>query len=303
MVNLRYHVISLAAVLMALAAGVVLGAGPLANAVSQAVGPSPSASGQAGSSAQASALASLQAQGAYDDAAIAAVSAKAVKGTLNTGRVVLVVAPGVSTDLVNRTTTLVRAAGATVTGVVDLTPAWTDPTQATVLAGITDQLAPPDTKPGDGTQASSSASALAAAVLGTTSKTIGATSDPATALLAGLQQGGFITTSGTPDEAAGLAILIGPSSARSGAALAPLAAALSAAGTGAVTAAPRGSAAAGGLIGAIRADATDRAAVSTVDCVDLAAGRLAVVLALVRDHAGHHGQYGLGPGADAPLPD
>jgi hypothetical protein len=301
-VSLRYHLVSLAAVLMALAAGVVLGAGPLANAVSDTLGPSPSPSTQAGSSSQASALAALQAANGLDDAAIAAVSPKAVRGTLNGTHVVLVVASGVSADLVTRTSDLLHAAGSTVTGVVHLTPAWSDPAQATVLAGITDQLAPADAKPGDGTQASSSASALAAALLATKSADIGVTSDSATALLAGLKQGGFLTETGAPDRAAGLAVLLGPSSARTGASLAPLAAALAAAGNGAVAAGPRGSAAAGGLVGSIRADATERAAVTAVDCVDLAAGRLALVLALARDKTGRHGQYGLGPGADSPLP-
>jgi hypothetical protein len=200
-VSLRYHLVSLAAVLMALAAGVLLGAGPLAQAASDSFGPTPSASAQAGSSAQATARAQLQSVNAYDEAAIAAVAAKVVRGTLNGTRVVLVVAPGVSTDLVGRTADLLRAAGATVTGQVNLTAAWTDPTQATVLGGIADQLAPADAKPGDGTQASSSASALAAALLATKSADIGATSDAATALLAGLQQGGFLTVTGTPDKA------------------------------------------------------------------------------------------------------
>jgi hypothetical protein len=301
-VSLRYHLVSLAAVLMALAAGVVLGAGPLANAVSQTIGPSASPSAQAGSSAQAATVAQLQAVTAYDDAAVTAVSAKAVKGTLTGTLVVVVVAPGVAADLLTRTNLLLRSAGSVVTGVVRLTPAWADPTQATVLAGITDQLAPADTKAGDGSQASSSASALAAAVLATKGADIGKTTDSATALLAGLAQGGFLTQTGAPDRAAGLAVFLGPASPRNGAAFAPLAAALAAAGTGAVTAAPRGSAAAGGLVGTIRADATTRAAVTTVDCVDLAAGRLATVLALARDRTGHHGQYGLGPGSDSPLP-
>jgi hypothetical protein len=300
-VSLRYHLVSLAAVLMALAAGVVLGAGPLAEAVSGAVGPETTPSAQAGSSAQAAAVAQLRAVTSYDDAAIAAVSPKAVKGTLNGTRVVLVVAPGVPADQVSKTSDLLRAAGSTVSGVVRLTPAWSDPTQATVLAGITDQLAPADTKAGDGSQASSAASALAAALLATKPADIGSTSDSATALLAGLAQGGFLTQAGSPDSAAGLAVLLGPSG-RTGAALAPLAVALSAAGTGAVTAAPRGSAAANGLVGTLRSDAKTRASVTTVDAVDLAAGRLAAVLALARDRTGHHGQYGIGPGANAPLP-
>ena len=302
MVSLRYHLVSLAAVLMALAAGVVLGAGPLANAVSDTIGPTTSPSPQAGSTAQAAALAQLQAVSGYDDAAIAAVSARAVKGTLPGTRVAVVVAPGVTADQLGRTTDLLRAAGSTVSGVVRLTAAWTDPTQATVLAGITDQLAPADTKAGDGSQASSAASALAAALLATKGADIGATSESATALLAGLSQGGFLTQTGSPDRAAGLAVLLGPPRRRRARGTHRSPRRSAAAGTGAVTAAPRGSAAPAGLVGTIRADAKDRAAVTTVDCLDLAAGRLATVLALAKDRTRHHGQYGLGPGADSPLP-
>jgi hypothetical protein len=301
-VTFRYHLVSLAAVLMALAAGVVLGAGPLANAVSTAVGPTPTASAQAGSSAQTVALAQLQAAARYDDVVLAATANKVVRGTLAGNRVVLVVAAGASPDTVAATAALLQAAGATVTGQVLLTPAWTAADQATVLTGITDQLAPADTKVGDGTPAGNAAAALAAAVLATKAKDLGQTSDSATALLAGLQQGGFVTVKGTPGAAAGLAVLIGPTGPRSGAALVPIARALAAAGTGSVTAAPRGSASASGLVGAIRSDPATKAVVSTVDCVDLPAGRLATVLALARDHAGHHGQFGLGPAVDAPFP-
>ncbi len=302
MVSFRYHLVSLSAVLMALAAGVVLGAGPLADAVSTAVGPAPSASAQAGSSAQAAALAQLQSTARYDDAVLAAGATKIVRGSLNGTRVVLVVAAGAPADTVAATASLLQSAGATVTGQVQLTAAWTDAAQSTVLTGITDQLVPADTKEGDGTPAGNAAAALAAAVLATKAADVGQTSDSSTALLAGLQQGGFVTVKGTPAQAAALAVLVGPPGARNGAALVPLARALAAAGSGSVTAAPRGSAAPGGLVAAIRSDAVARAAVSTVDCVDLAAGRVAAVLALARDRAGRHGQYGIGPGADAPLP-
>ena len=67
-------------------------------------------------------------------------------------------------------------------------------------------------------------------------------------------------------------------------------------------AAPGGSAAAGGVIALLRGDATARAAVSSVDSLDVPAGRVAVVLALAQQKAGGHGQYGSGPGADAPVP-
>jgi hypothetical protein len=218
-------------------------------------------------------------------------------------RVVLVVAPGTPAAVVTDVSTLVRAAGAELSGQVLLAATWTDPAQSTVLAGITQQLAPQSTKTGTGSPASAAASALAASILTTKPAQLGQSSDPATALLAALVQGGFATLKGDPSQASSLAVLLGPAAAAGGgAAWLPLADALAAAGSGSVVAAPRGSASAGGLVGAVRGDLASRTAVSTVDCADLASGRLALVLALVQDRAGRHGHYGVGPGADSPLP-
>jgi len=296
MVTLRYHVVTLSAVLLALALGVVLGAGPLARAVDTTVGHQPASSAVSAGAATAALRAS-----AYDDAVSAAVGRHVVRGALAGQRLVLVVAPGAPSAVVAAVSDLARAAGATVAGQVMLTSAWIDPAQSTVLAGITQQLAPPTTKPGTGSPASSAASALAASILTTKPAAVGKTSDPATALLAGLVQGGFVQIKGTPGQAASLAVLIGPASG-DGSALLPLADALAAAGTGTVVGAPQGSAQGDGLVAAVRNDAASRAAVSSVDCVDLAAGRIALVLAVAQEQIGRHGQYGMGPGADAPLP-
>jgi hypothetical protein len=84
-------------------------------------------------------------------------------------------------------------------------------------------------------------------------------------------------------------------------ALLPIAPALDAA-AGAVLAGPSGSAADGGLVAAHRAEEPLRATASTVDVVDLAAGRVALVLALAERAEGGRGAYGAGPGADAPVP-
>jgi hypothetical protein len=301
MVSLRYHVVSLAAVLLALAAGVILGAGPLAQAVGTAAGTNPTASG-AHTAADNSSLHQLQGAAAYDDAVTTAIAHKIVRGSLTGQRVVLVVLPGTPADMVTATAAMVRSAGGTASGQVLLTAAWTDPGHETVLAGITGQLAPPTTKTGDGTPASSAASALAASILTSKPAQIGQPSDPATALLAGLVQAGFLTENGDPGRAASMAVVLGPAAAQGGKAWVPLVEAVAAAASGSVVAAPQGSAAPQGLVGAIRGDQAARAAASTIDCADLSTGRIALILALARDHAGRHGQYGLGPGADAPLP-
>ncbi|MGZ4610822.1 MAG: copper transporter [Actinomycetes bacterium] len=298
MVSARYHLVSLAAVLFALAAGVVLGAGPLARAVNDTVAsPRTSASPSA-----AAAAAALKAASTYDEAALASVSSRLLAGRLSGQTVVLVLLPGTSRPTVDAVTSMVRTAGGSVTGEVALTPAWADPNQLDVLVGITDQLAPPDSKPATDQPTDRAAAALASALVTKKTKRLGRTADTSTALLAGLAQGGFLATRGQPAQAASLSIVLGPAQTVGATAFVPLAQAMDASGSGAVVAAPRGSASPTGIVGAVRAQAAARAAVSSVDCVDLAAGRLAAVLALAAERDGSHGQYGLGPGADTPFP-
>jgi hypothetical protein len=127
----------------------------------------------------------------------------------------------------------------------------------------------------------------------------------ATALLAGLTAGGFVTTSGTPASRAAAAVLLSPATVAAAAApsLLPLGPALaSASGGGMVLGGPTGSARPTGLVGMVRADAAARAVVSTADVADLTSGRVALVLALAQARTGKHGAYGAGPGADAPVP-
>jgi Copper transport outer membrane protein, MctB len=78
------------------------------------------------------------------------------------------------------------------------------------------------------------------------------------------------------------------------AALAELAAALDAAGEGAVVAGDTASAGDNGLVGVLRNDPTTSAAVSTVDNVDTIAGQISSVLALGREADGTSGKYGTG---------
>src|SRR4029079_17926101 len=156
----------------------------------------------------------------------AAVARPRAAGRLKGQRVVLVVAPGTPAALTKQTRDAVTAAGAAVSGEVDLAPAWSDPTRAAVLSGITDQLAPPGSGGQEGSPAQRAAGALAASVVTSKAAQAGKTSEHATALLAGLTQGGFRTTKGSPDEAARLAVVLLPVAGRGAAGLTPLAAAL-----------------------------------------------------------------------------
>ena len=308
MVSLRYHLVSLGAALMALAAGVVLGAGPLSTTVNQAL-----AAQKPSTASDAAALTTLRNQQAYDTKYAVATATTLVRGQLAQRHVVLIVAPGVPASLVAGVTSSLGQAGATVTGPVRLSAAWLDPAEQAVLAGITSQLAPA-TPPAGATQADEAAAALAASVVST--RTSARPADTATALLAGLVQGGFVTVTGQPAQAATMAVLLVPATGTAQGGLLPLARALSTTGAAAVIVGPRGSATSSGAIGAMRAapgtgtggallgGAPAAGTVSSVDNVDLASGQVAMVLALKQQigPGGGHGQYGQGRGADAPLP-
>ncbi len=141
MINFRYHLVSLAAVLLALAAGVLLGAGVL----DEPLGGSGSSTGQ---QAQIDALDqqvnSLQGRVSYDDAAAAALAPAVLPGQLAGASVVVVVTPGTDGTQVAQLVEALKAAGATVTGQVDVQEAWFDPGQASVLTALAEQLVPPD---------------------------------------------------------------------------------------------------------------------------------------------------------------
>jgi hypothetical protein len=194
------------------------------------------------------------------------------------------------------------AAGATLTGSVALTRAWTDPTQATVLAGISTRLAATPA-PADQTAAVQAAGVLAGALLTRSPSAVGVSSTATTALLAGLQAGGFVVLSGHPDEAASALVLLLPSRlpAYAVSSFAPLLAAAHAAGTGTLVLGATGSGDPRGSLTQLRGTAGLARQVSMVDTADIAAGQFAAVLALAQQVAGGVGQYGDGVGT-TPLP-
>jgi hypothetical protein len=299
-VNFRYHLVSLGAVFLALAAGVVLGAGPLSKAVSQTV------SVADGSDTAAKQQASvLKARIAYDDAYVASTAASAVTGTLTGTSVVLVVMPGTTPAEVSGVTARIKVAGATLTGQVTLNPSWADPAQSSVLADISDRLAPPEAATVAGTPYQHAAEAVASSITTRAPSLVGKVTDPATALLTGLSEGGFITLSGNPAAHAQIAVVLAPARTTTPAAYLPLALALDRKGAGAVVGGAYGSGSGSGFVAAIRADDAARASLATQDTADLVSGEVGVTLALAWQRTQGpvaNGQFGAGPGATAAVP-
>ena len=141
MISFRYHLVSLAAVLMALAAGVVLGAGPLDGQLG-GTSSSSSTSQQAKLDAATKQASDLQAITTYDDAATAALAPAVLPGQLAAKSVVVVVTPGADGAQVDELVKAVETAGGKVTGEVDIQPSWVDPDQGTVLDSLSAQLVP-----------------------------------------------------------------------------------------------------------------------------------------------------------------
>lgn len=126
MIDFRYHLVSLVSVFLALAVGIVLGAGPLKGAIGDTLS---SQVHQLRAEKAALRTELDTAHGAVDnrDAFIRAVLPTLVSSRLGGRSVLVVTLPGADTDAVKPLVESLQVAGARVTGRIDIKDAWTDP--------------------------------------------------------------------------------------------------------------------------------------------------------------------------------
>lgn len=302
MISFRYHVVSLISVFLAIALGIVIGTTQLNGAVLDGL------NGQVDELTSdkrdlESRSQNLEQQLSEVDAFGQAVAPALVADRLPGLSVLIVLAAeDIDPDLVEQVETLVTESGATVAGRLQLLPEYSDPQIAQDLQNfITDSEGLP---PGIQLPNTDDAAVLVASLLGSVlmRPQTGEPADPtaATTVLSGLSTLGVLSQESPEVTVADHAILLtegtldGDDAAQRNLALAALASGLDAAGQGAVVAGDAAAAAEAGLVGAIRADATLAAAVSTVDNVNVAAGRVSAVLALAAEGSGTSGKYGTG---------
>ena len=295
MISLRYHVVSLAAVFLALAVGLVLGAGGVSDRLLGAM--ATKADGLTGQvqqlTAQRDALAAAQ---RADDEFARRVAPAAVRGVLQ-GQSVALVTSGADGPTRDALVELLRQAGATVTGTVALTAGGHRPG-----AG---RPAPPAHR-------HAAARGRAAARRGRhrqparrpagrrphRAERAGAGHRPAGGRRAQRPQRGGLHRCGTGARARGPRArahrrrVTGLDAGDGAAVVTRMAAQLDHAGRGAVLAGCAGSADATGAVGVARADPTVTAALSTVDNVETGAGQISTVLALREQVDGRAGRYG-----------
>lgn len=308
MISLRYHVVSLAAVLLALALGVVLGSTGVSHRLLAALSDDRDDLGRQVVDLQTQRN-TLAAQLDGADAFGAAVAPLAVRGLLEGRTVVLVTTADAAPADRDAVATLVRQAGGTVTGELALTDAFTDPNRSDALRGLAGRLLPAGAQLPNATDSGTLAGGLVGALvlLRPADGKPQASPQEVAAGLAGLTQGGFVR-SGAGVRPAQLAVVL-TGGAESGAdaveratVIARFAGLLDRSGAGTVLAGRADSAGGAGPVGVVRADAAASSILSTVDDVQTTAGRVVTVLALREQADGRSGRYGTAGNAQAVAP-
>jgi len=313
-IDFRYHLVSIVSIFLALAVGIVLGAGPLKEDIGNRLTQQTSAL-RAEKSQLRTELDAQKRGTAARDAFAAAVAPAIVKGQLTGKIVALVVAPGADADLVKNTTASLVTAGAKVGSTITLTDAWADPAKRTFRNTLANQLAALVKAPlAANSPDQLAATVLARAILGGTNQSTERVDPSASAALAGLLAGDLIKVS--PDQivpSSGVVFLGGPvkgstqpdTDARLGTYV-QLVRSLDAAGSGVVVATVSNTTDAtlsASLVAAVRKDSEAAKVASTVDNADLPMGGTTLVLSLAEQYSGGLGQYGLAADAKAIAPD
>ncbi|WP_370892806.1 copper transporter [Janibacter sp. GXQ6167] len=311
MIDFRYHIVSLAAVLIALSIGIVLGAGPLNEGIGSTLTGEVSKL-RAEKDAQRAEINELTREASGRDAYDEATLERVVSGRLRDRTVTVVTLPQADSTVTEELVGTLKLAGASVSDSIALTDAWVQQDEA---AQTTRDRAGEEAASGEPVASGQQRIDVALGIALTGQASGGRQVDTAgrqriwsilkdadlldgpddvpTATRLVVVTGGPVSAD-TADEATTLA-----------SAWVGTAAAIDARGAVVLTGTPR---TVGGdtdvsVVTVARADATLSTGISTVDVPELPLGRAALVLALVEQSDGGSGHYGLGADATAPIPE
>ncbi|MCW2602339.1 MAG: uncharacterized protein JWN61_474 [Pseudonocardiales bacterium] len=301
MISFRYHIVSIVAIFLAFALGIAVGTAALNGAVTDNLRDQVNRLGDQRDSLRTDAS-TLNKKVADQDGFATLYGDQVISGSLSGKTVAVIQAPGASRDAVDGVVARVAAAGGRVTGQIELTSDYLDPARAVDIRALATGPAHPvglQLPPTD--DAGALGGSLLAYVLVSTP-----TTGDVNQVLAGFATLQMVKVKGDTVTPADLAIIVtgGTSDSKSAPAmLVALASALDNQGDGVVIAGDTASAGEGGVIAAVRNDASASRSVSTVDDADTAIGRLTVILALAEQDSDGAGQYGTAAGADAIAPE
>lgn len=295
MTRLRYPLLSVATVFLALSVGAAVGAqvmrGPVNGDLSRLTTQNRSLTGS---------VAQLEGQATAQAAFARQAAPRLLRGTLAGRTVALIALPGARPADVTAVSGFLGQAGATVAANVTVSAALVDPARSAevkdLVVRVLDAAPGVQVAPGDDA-AGQAGTVLAAALL--TSPGVNLPAANRTTILTGFVSLGLLQLAAPVSAGAAAAVLVagppavGARSAATGAALLSFVRRTAAAGP-TVLAAP----AAGGTGNVLAAAQSDRSlgdTVSTVDAVSTPPGQIAVPLALAAQLAGRVGHYGTGP--------
>jgi Copper transport outer membrane protein, MctB len=321
-IDFRYHLVSIVAVFLALAIGIVLGSTELQGTTIDALKSTSNSLKNQLSAASAERESYEQLAGA-SDTFLQTAEPKLLADTLTGRRIVLVTEPGAASSVISGVKQAAGLAGAAVTGTIALQPKFNDlsGTAESTLSAINQQLASADgatlgvAAAAQTVYQQQAAQLIASATLNKTTADSSATASGLTAaqaqgVLEAYAQGGYLTTSGAPTDRATLAVLITPGTAPSDGTNDPadqvlLAVAQEFAGASAATLAAgsiAGSAPAASAISVLRSSSVS-SLVSSVDNADTVLGQISTMWAMAVQLAGAKpNSYGIS-GASAVSPD
>jgi hypothetical protein len=312
LIDFRYHLVSIVSIFLALAVGIVLGAGPLKGELGNTLNKEVAGLRQDKADLNGQ-LKEAQAGAEARDSYIGETNPVMLPGVLPGRRVALVVLPGSDAAVAETTAATLATSGASVVSTTSVSDDWVTADEATATSrdeAVTKAAA------AAGVDVSESGSVAPRDVLLASLLTVPA-SNPAQALAPATAQKGLealsaadlvkVDTEGF--ELADLVVVVsgvttsGDDQARQQAAerWVDLIIALDTRSTGALVAAEASTAGNGvSVLETVRNDRTATRGVSTVDNAGGAMGQASVSHGLAEQAAGDVGQYGLAPGADAP---
>ncbi|GAA0910176.1 copper transporter [Virgisporangium ochraceum] len=306
MINFRYHVVSIAAVFLALALGLIVGTaafnGPAADSLAAQVDEMGKTNNQLRDQ-----LNHLNEEAEQEERFATEVGPWAVGSRLNGKRVLVLTTTDAEKDYVDGVTEALKAAGVTVTGQLAFQKRFVDPASKEELLDLVDNSTP-ETVTGlpTNTNGAETASALLAAVL--VDRTPAVTQEQRTKTLTAFT-GSYLVGATVKEPAEAVLVLAGApykekDAGKLNAGLKTIVEQFDKAGP--LLVAAESTAGDGNLVGAVRGDSTLSKPVSTVDNAGSPQGRVGVMLALADQiegktpgHYGVSGQNGLVPKAPA----
>jgi hypothetical protein len=306
-INFRYHVVSIVAVFLALAIGIVLGATELQGATLDALraGNKDLNNNLAAARAQ---NAALRQQLAADQGFAQANEGRLLDGLLSNQRVVVVAAPGAPSAVISGVTAAAQKAGAALTGQVNLQTNMLNTSENNLqyLSALVQQALPAGSTPPSGTPLQQAAKLLGSAILtkdtaagsgSGSSGTTGGSSSNQQSVLSYYARAGLLSVSGplstSQSSLATLAIVVPPGTPPPGAdsasanqGLITLTQQLNSAGLGTVMAGSVTGSGAGSAISALRSSSA-ASQISTVDDADTLEGQIVTMQALANAMTGH----------------